>query len=181
MAPGGTFPEKVDGFDIWEALTNPSAPSPRDGLPHNINRSATQAEAGAPKAGLRVGTWKVLCYCYMVKGIDGASKTGPFLPRNATDWPFKGASALFNLATDPGETRDLSEQHPDQLANLLQRLAEYAAEMVIPMQWTKPYQGPDYGCADCPLRPATGLPRRGQAGWSKRSVHKARSANVQTY
>jgi hypothetical protein len=47
---------------------------------------------------------------------------------------------------------------PAAVAALEARLAELAGpgQAAEPMQWVPPYQGADYYCRDCPLRPATG-------------------------
>ena len=147
----------LDGHNIWNALTSES-PSPRDEILYNVNPLCTGGQAGVPKAGLRQNNWKLLAYCFHVKGIDNATSTGPFLPENVDSmkWPFSGAYALFNLTSDPGETLDLSERYPEVASSMLTRLSQLAEEMVEPMQWDAPYQGSEYECADCPLHPATG-------------------------
>jgi len=42
-----------------------------------------------------------------------------------------GKWRLFNLANDPGETSDLSEEQPKKLQNMLAHYADYAAEMGV--------------------------------------------------
>ena len=78
----------------------------------NINPLCHGGQASAPKAAARIGKWKLLAYCYNVRGIDGATSTGPFLPRKegvaAQGWPFERATALIDLEQDPGETKDVS-------------------------------------------------------------------------
>ena len=151
------YDRPLDGHNIWSALTS-EAPSPRDEILYNVNPLCTSGQAGAPKAGLRVKNWKLLAYCFSVKGIDGASKTGPFMPDTpkSRQWPFSGAYALFDLANDPTETQDLSSRYPAVASKMLARLTQLAEEMVEPMQWNAPYQGAGYACAECPLHPATG-------------------------
>ena len=60
---------------------------------------------------------------------------------------------LFNLKEDPAETTNLAEREPAVLQKLLARLKVLAEGSVEPQQWTKPYQGEDYYCKDCPLHP----------------------------
>jgi len=42
-----------------------------------------------------------------------------------------GKWRLFNLADDPGETRDLSDEQPQRLQNMLAHYADYSAEMGV--------------------------------------------------
>ena len=42
-----------------------------------------------------------------------------------------GKWRLFNLAEDPGETKDLSTEQPQKLQNMLANYADYAAEMGV--------------------------------------------------
>jgi arylsulfatase A len=101
---------KIDGGDMWPLLANQrGATSPRE---------AQIIYYGRHLDAVRVGDWKLhLDHDYRttaVAGMDGAmGKYG------------KGhiAPSLFNLATDPDETTDLSAQHPDVMARLT-KLAE---------------------------------------------------------
>ena len=65
--------------------------------------------------GVRVGDWKATW-------IDK--------PFGVSDWE------LFNLAEDPGETRDLSDQKPDKVVELRELWERYASEVgvVLPEQ-----------------------------------------------
>ena len=76
-AAGGKISRNLplDGHDIWPSLSSGSA-SPRTEMLYNVNPLCSGGQAGAPKAGLRVGDFKVLAWCYSVKGIDGAEETG---------------------------------------------------------------------------------------------------------
>jgi len=64
---------------------------------------------------------------------------------------------LYNLKKDPSETTNVATANPSVVKNMLARLKTLAQESVYPMSWEKPYQGPDYFCADCPLRPSAGV------------------------
>ena len=120
---------------------------------YNINPLCNAGDAKRPKAAIRVGDMKLVCWCFNVSGIDGANETGPV--SNPEDppgtWP-----ALFNLKDDPSETTNLAADNQDIVEDLVNRLKKYADEMVIPMELEPPYQGKDYYCADCPLHPETG-------------------------
>jgi arylsulfatase A-like enzyme len=164
-AAGDTSPPdpSLDGINQWSALqqaagaissSGASSSSVTDGLRtevvHNINPLCDGGQFGNPKAALTVGDMKILCWCYSIAGIANGTTTGcqpdPSAPKA---WP-----QLYNVTADPGETQNLAAQLPDVVAALEARLAVIAAASVEPMQWTAPYQGPNYDCADCPLHPA---------------------------
>ena len=85
-------------------------------------------------------------------GIDGQASTGcRGDPASPGEWP-----QLYNLTRDSGESVNLAGALPGVVAALEARLVEIAGSSVEPMQWTPPYQGPGYYCADCPLRNSTG-------------------------
>ena len=71
--------------------------------------------------------WKLLSYCYTVKGIASENSTGPRSPPHGFSSYWKangwGLTVLFNLSSDPGEQRDVSDEHPDIKEKLLVRLA----------------------------------------------------------
>ena len=151
-ANGGTPPANIDGVDQWETLLGGAAV--RNEVVVNVNHLCDGGQFGAPKAALRVGEMKLLCFCFSAKGIAGANTTGcKGDPAHPGAWPL-----LFNLTEDPSETNNLAADLPDVVTALEARLVVLAgpSAAVEPMQWTPPYQGPDYYCADCPLRNATG-------------------------
>ena len=130
---------------------------------------AGRGQAGPPKAGIRAeGRWKLLAYCYSIAGIAGGTTTGPVAPAGGLpkDWPGGNDTVvLFDLEADPGETTSVAAHHPDVVARLTARLAAHAAASVEPMQWDPPFQGPDYKCASCPLRPAVASPFDAWTPW----------------
>jgi arylsulfatase A-like enzyme len=148
----------LDGHDIWPTLADGGA-SPRSEMLYNINPLCNKGQAGSPRAGLRVGAFKVLAWCYNVKGIAGANETGPVnAPSGAGHDPeFEKGVVLYNLVADPGERTNLAHDpaHAVRLERMLTRLQELADEMVEPMQWDPPYQGHTYYCAECPKHPAS--------------------------
>ena len=91
---------------------------------------------GTPKAAIRVGDWKLLCYWYTIAGIANGTSTGCHPDeRIRRAWP-----QLFNITADPLETVSVTAQHPEVVAQLEARLAELAVRSVEPMQWEPPYQ-----------------------------------------
>jgi len=68
---------------------------------YNINPLCNGGQAGAPKAGIRIGTYKLLSYCYSIDGIDNATVTGPVSAPAGTagvDPEFFKGPVLYNLA-----------------------------------------------------------------------------------
>eukprot|EP00035_Acanthoeca_spectabilis_P016511 m.338095 g.338095 ORF g.338095 m.338095 type:complete len:554 (+) comp16533_c6_seq7:3379-5040(+) len=142
----------LDGHDQWGAITGKAEP-PRTEMLYGIN-PADGGQAGAPKAALRMGDYKVLCWSYTIEGIAGGNSTGPCSPCPGADDPeLKKGCVLYNLVEDPGERNNLATQQPDTLNKILARMKELALESVEPQQWDPPFQGPTYYCADCPKHP----------------------------
>ena len=157
----------LDGLDIWSALSTGSS-GKRQEMLYNVNPFCEEGQAGPPKAALRVGDWKLLSYCYTVKGKAGETATGPAVPKGGLPKGWEGGSSpvvLYDLSTDPSETTDVAKANPAVVLRLLRRLATMADEMVEPMQWTPPYQGKDYSCADCPLYNGTRGPGAAWLPW----------------
>ena len=50
------------------------------------------------------------------------------------------------------ERRSMTRHTPAPCVVVVQELADKSVE---PMQWTPPFQGPDYECADCPQHPSS--------------------------
>ena len=87
IAPG----EGLDGVNQWPALTAAAplpAPARREVL-YNINPLCQGGQFGAPKAALRVGELKLLCWCYAVQGIEcvGAPAAAARAPPSAPPPP----------------------------------------------------------------------------------------------
>jgi len=147
---GGKASEDLDGLDVWPSIV--SGQTVRQEVVVNINPLCTGGQFSAPKAAIRIGDMKLLCFCYSVTGIAGASETGCIGdPSNPGEWP-----QLYNLTGDIGESHNLAKLLPATVRDLESRLAVLASRMVEPMQWTPPFQGPDYYCANCSLRNSTG-------------------------
>jgi hypothetical protein len=95
------------------------------------------------QAALRLGDWKLLSYCYSVKGKAGETSTGPVVPQGGLPKDWDGGDSpvvLFNLAKDPSEKSNVANENPEVVARILSRLKVLAEQMVEPMQWTPPYQ-----------------------------------------
>ena len=108
-------PRKIDGLDIWPLLSGAAgARSPHEAFWFYYQQNELQA--------LRSGRWKlILPHTYRTLG-DQAPATGgkPIAYRSA-----KAGLELYDLESDPGETRNLTNSHPTILAGL-QSLAELA-------------------------------------------------------
>jgi arylsulfatase A-like enzyme len=100
----------LDGLDIWPTLIE-GQPTPHDAILLN-----TTPNTGA----IRMGQWKLV-----VKRAEEDSDGGQ--PRE-----LKNASIeLFDLNTDPYETRNLAEENPQQV-NQLQAMLDVFAEQAVP-------------------------------------------------
>jgi hypothetical protein len=68
---------------------------------YNVNPLCHVGQASSPRAGLRMGSYKLLSYCYSVKGIGGANVTGPVnAPKgspHSIDPEFIKGPVLYNL------------------------------------------------------------------------------------
>lgn len=149
----------LDGHNLWPSLST-GTKSPRTEMLYNINPLCSAGQAGAPKAALRMGNFKIMSWCYEVAGIAGGNITRPVacpIDSEDCDPEFKKGPVLYNLAEDISETTNLAAKEPQLVEKMLARLAWYVSTegggMVEPQQWTPPYQGPNYFCKDCPLHP----------------------------
>merc|ERR1712091_326286 len=106
---------------------------------YNVNPLCGGGQAGAPKAALRVGDFKLLAWCYTVKGIDGANETGPVAApsgKKGHDPEFEKGPVLYNLSKDPAERTNVVRDPANAkiLKQMLARLKQLADESVQPMQ-----------------------------------------------
>ena len=76
------------------------------------------------------------------------------------DPEFKRGRGWYDLKGDPAESVNLAHEpvHAPTVESAA-RLEALAVEMVEPMQWTPPYQGPSYECAACRCIQAAQAPR----------------------
>lgn len=107
----------TDGKDIRPLLTG-TGPSPHDHLLHFVNDQP---------AAIRTQRWRLVSKAFYLTY---------FAPLDQF-----GAELLFDMAADPGETRNLADRHPDVVADLRQRLkAAEAAFAGIPQVRTDPFK-----------------------------------------
>ena len=116
---GVKLPErKIDGVDISPLLFAQPGACPRRTLLYYYNANDLEA--------VRRDQWKLVfphmhrSYAGCVPGHDGLP--GPTRTLHAD-------FALYDLANDPGETRDVKDQHPDLVAELQTLAAEARADL----------------------------------------------------
>ena len=85
--------QKLDGVSVWKTWTGKSSEHPRDNLLYWHGWGLATA--------IRQGEWKL--FFGSQKG-EPSTKNGP---------------ALFHLTNDPGETKDLSAEHPEKVQTML--------------------------------------------------------------
>jgi len=114
-ALAGAKPEgelKWDGANIWPVLTQQEKVWPA--------RALYSAEPGFRAQMVRHGDWKLI-----VRG--GVDQRPNKQKANAGKPAPTPTEELFNLATDPAESRNLAAERPDMLAEMKRRLAEISA------------------------------------------------------
>jgi arylsulfatase A-like enzyme len=121
---GGSLEQKlpIDGLDVWPMLTKQAA-SPHDAI-------LSVSTQGPSRAAVRMGEWKL-----MVSGNADAD-TGE--NDGATKAKKKGKAAagkyepvaLYNLADDPSESKNLASDQPDRVKAMRTRLAELLKDAV---------------------------------------------------
>ena len=108
--------QKLDGVSVWNTLIGKDTDHARTELLYWHGFGEATA--------IRVGNYKLLFGSGKKHGIDPDIEEGP---------------ALFHLANDPGESRDISAQHPQKVNELLelakQRLAEIHTNRVTIGAW----------------------------------------------
>jgi arylsulfatase A-like enzyme len=96
----------LDGKDAWPTISA-ARPTPHEFILHNVT----------PYHGaIRLGDWKLV-------------RNGR-VSANATKVEGDDVVELFNIATDPSEKQDLSQDHPDVVQRLKAKLDQLAAEAV---------------------------------------------------
>jgi arylsulfatase A-like enzyme len=94
----------VDSFDMYDALIGQS----------DQGRAYIVQHAGG--VALRMGDWK---YIPVKATRDGMNPTGP---NRLTKLPDGGA--LYNLANDPGETKNIAKQHPKVVQQMSEKIEQ---------------------------------------------------------
>lgn len=121
---GGSLDQKlpIDGMDIWPTLTT-SAPSPHDAI-------LSVSTQGPSRAAVRIGDWKLLVSGRAADGAedDEAKPKGKIRP-NKVEGKYEPV-ALFNLAEDPSETKNLTASEPERVKAMRARLASLLKDAV---------------------------------------------------
>jgi arylsulfatase A-like enzyme len=115
---GGTLDQKlpIDGLDVWPMLTK-GAPSPHDAI-------LSVSTQGPTRAAVRMGDWKLM--------VSGNADADSGEDEGAMKAKKKGKAAagkyepvaLYNLADDPSESKNLAAAQPDRVKAMRARLAE---------------------------------------------------------
>lgn len=110
--------EKIDGVSILPLLLNDASANPRDEFVYYYQRNSLEA--------IRKANWKLVfphrAVTYKVNqpGKDGFPGTGA-----TAKWDM----ALYDLGTDPGETRDLASKFPEVVKNLTALADKYRKQL----------------------------------------------------
>lgn len=127
----------IDGVDILPLLKGDPNANPRDEMAYYYHTNSLE--------GVRRGRWKLV--------LPHQSQTYKMDPPGQNGYPAKTGHvevplALYDLATDPGETLDVQSQYPDIVKELQTLAGKYRADL-----------GDDYTktpCTNC--RPAATIP-----------------------
>ena len=112
---GTDLPENSaeDSFDFSEVWLGNSGNAIRDHVIH-------QGFAGDRKLGMRKGNWKLLNFTG--SGGNNYANNEMLKPYILSDSAPGAPGQLYDLTTDPGETKNLYLEHPDIVAGLIQEL-----------------------------------------------------------
>ncbi len=144
VAGGSTAGLELDSYNQWGTISM-NETSPRKELLHNIDplypRHGNMVHPGTfdqrRRAAIRVGDWKL---------ITGDPGDGDWVPpphmAQHVSYPVHYEKSdknlwLFNIKDDPTEHHDLSEQNPEVVKQLLDRLAYYEST-AVPCRYPKP-------------------------------------------
>jgi arylsulfatase A len=117
VAPG---PLEIDGRDAWPLFAGePGARSPQEAYFFWYHRSHLEA--------VRSGPWKLhLPHAYRSMGERDPGAGGS---PGQYDYGVRTELALYHLGADPGETRDVAAEHPQVVAELLERVQAMREEL----------------------------------------------------
>ena len=112
---GGSLDQRLplDGRDVWPMLTQ-NAPSPHE---------AILSVHSPTSAALRMGDWKLIMAGTADADAGDAPKQKAKAKKQARASQY-GPCALYNLASDIGETVNLAEKEPERLAEMKAKLDE---------------------------------------------------------
>ena len=122
----------LDGVNQWTSISEGTLSS-RNEILHNID--CHDSTLGGPngchcrQAALRRGDWKLLIGCPGIGDwVPAAEMNKP--TQSSTGCQGPNSVFLFNVTDDPEERKDVSEQHPDVVRDLLERIEVYNATAV---------------------------------------------------
>ena len=141
LAGGTTDGLALDGFDMWETLSNGQA-SPRTEILHNIDPIDAYWDRQfdhyhhCRAAAIRVGEWKLL------RGCPGNSSWIPppelsGQEQVVDDFHDINSIFLFNIHDDPEERNELSSKYPDIVGMLMSRMEVYN-QTAVPVSYPPP-------------------------------------------
>ena len=147
FAPPGEPPYLLgDGVDVWATLAT-GVPSPRDWLLLETHPADAPAKERVHGDALIVGDWKIYKRGPDFPGVENGwfpppgqdpavtlytTRCGAPQPPQPSKSSCLDAYCLFNVATDPCEFFDVASDHPDMVAALVARLANFSATAVPP-------------------------------------------------
>jgi arylsulfatase A-like enzyme len=117
----------VDSYSLLPALK---------GEKNGVNREATVHQSMNGSFAIRKGPWKLI----LCPGSGGWSDPRPEAPGTADLPPFQ----LYNLNNDVGETRNLAEQHPEVVRELMELLRMYIENGRSTPGPGQEYESPEY-------------------------------------
>jgi arylsulfatase A-like enzyme len=95
----------IDGKDVWPMITK-SGKSPHKAI-------LSVSTRGPSQAAIRMGDWKLIV-------ADADESDGATLKKQPKKYE---PVSLFNLADDPGESKNLSSAHPERVAKMRKELS----------------------------------------------------------
>lgn len=115
---GGSLDQKlpIDGLDVWPMLTKQAA-SPHDAI-------LSVSTQGPGRAAVRMGDWKLI----VDGGADDVATTGKKKGKKAAG-KYEQV-ALYHLAADPAEAKNLADAQPERVKAMRARLAELLKDAV---------------------------------------------------
>ena len=114
------FPgKKIDGVNVFDLFTAVKDANPRDEFVYYYDKNNLKA--------IRKGNWKLVFPCIsQTYNKPGAIGQDGFPGKYGSD---SVRLSLFNLSSDPGEDRDVKEQHPDIVKRLNEIADKYRKEI----------------------------------------------------
>ncbi|MFT5466953.1 MAG: arylsulfatase A [Verrucomicrobiales bacterium] len=110
---------KIDGQDIWPLLAaEDGAKSPHDALFFYYKRTELQA--------VRSGKWKLILP-HKYRSLDGKVGRDDGIPISYVN--FEAELGLYDVTEDIGEKKNLAEEHPEVVAELMKKVKAMRAEL----------------------------------------------------